>query len=282
MVKDIKKVVIVSISSDIGSAMAERFLDRGWKIFGTYRNNNPQIALLKKQGVSMCYCDLNKALSVKAAAKKIKSTLGKWDLLVICAGEIAPIGPFMETDFDAWEASLAVNFSSQMRMVRTLLPDRSLKSENGPCVLFFAGGGTNNATQNYSAYTVSKIALIKMCELLDAEIPDTRFSIIGPGWVKTKIHAATLKAGKKAGENYIRTLARFEQGDFVSMEKVLDCCDWVISSPRQLVGGRNFSAVFDQWGKKELAELLRKNPNLYKLRRFGNDWLAPDQKRRKK
>ena len=50
-----------------------------------------------------------------------------------------------------------------------------------------AGGGTNNPFTNYSAYCVSKIALIKMCELIDDEYKNLNVFIIGPGLLKPKL-----------------------------------------------------------------------------------------------
>ena len=47
-------------------------------------------------------------------------------------------------------------------------------------VIFFAGGGTNSATPAYSAQTLGKIALIKAVELLNDEIEDVKFFILGP------------------------------------------------------------------------------------------------------
>jgi len=111
-------------------------------------------------------------------------------------------------------------------------------------------------------------------ELLDAEIPDIRFSIMGPGWVKTKIHQATLDAKDKAGENYKKTIEKLDGQECNPMERVLDCCDWMMSAPKEVIGGRNFSCVFDQWESIELAEILKKDKNIYKLRRFGNDCLT--------
>jgi len=54
---------------------------------------------------------------------------------------------------------------------------------------------------------------------------------------------------------------------------VLDCCDWLISSPKKIVSGRNFSVVFDMWGSKELEEKLEQEPDMYKLRRYQNEFL---------
>ena len=58
------------------------------------------------------------------------------------------------------------------------------------------------------------------------------------------------------------------------MEHVLRCCDWIINTRRDVVSGRNFSLVFDRWGDPELDKLLKQDPNMYKLRRFGNDRLV--------
>ncbi len=195
-----------------------------------------------------------------------------WDVLVLCAGTQKPVGQFVNCDFNAWEDSLAINFSRQIYIVKELLSCRNLKNGQMPVVLFFAGGGTNNATVNYSAYTISKIALIKMCELLDAEIEDTKFSIVGPGWVKTKIHQETIAAGTKAGDNLQKTKTRLAENAFTSMEDVLASCDWIINAPREIVGGRNFSTAFDLWGSKELDDELKNNYDMYKLRRHGNNF----------
>jgi NAD(P)-dependent dehydrogenase (short-subunit alcohol dehydrogenase family) len=266
-----KTAIIVSISSDIGLAMAYRWLARGDRVLGTYRTDSPALGALRAQGAHLVQCDLGDPVSVVAAVKALSAAVGFWDVLVVAPGTTVPIGPFIDTDFDQWDRSIAINFTNQMRLTHGLLRTRSRRAELGPCVLFFAGGGTNNATVNYSAYTVSKIALIKMCELLDAEIPDSRFAIVGPGWVKTKIHTETLRAGSAAGSNLQRTREKIDQGDFTPMDRVLDCCDWVIEAPREIVSGRNFSVVFDAWDDQSLAAILRSDPNMYKLRRAGND-----------
>lgn len=274
MYKEKRTAIIISASSDIGTAMCHRWMDRGWELYGTYRTSSPAVEAMAKMGVKLVSCDLSDEGSVNDACSKLRSSCPQWDVLVLCPGTQEPVGAFSETGFDSWEESIKVNFSSQLRIVHELLSERAKAVIHGPIVLFFAGGGTNNATLSYSAYTISKLALIKMTELLDAEIPDTRFTIVGPGWVKTKIHDATLNAGEKAGANYQRTIDKLAGNECTDVEDVLDCCDWLIDAPREVVSGRNFSVVFDRWGTDELTEMLTKNPDMYKLRRFGNDWLV--------
>jgi len=266
------KAIIFSISSDIGCALGKRWRQRGMEVCGTFRTPSSLVDDLKICGIKTFQCDLGNVLSVQNTCDQLRLGFAQWDYLVLCPGTQEPVGAFADCNFTQWEKSVEVNFTRQIQIVRELLLSRNKTGEHPPVVLFFAGGGTNNATVNYSAYTISKIALIKMCELLDAEIPDTNFVILGPGWVKTKIHQQTLTAGPKAGANYQKMISKLAGEGWTPMETVLDCCDWIIKSDRKVVSGRNFSVVFDKWGSSALTEKLEEDSNMYKLRRFGNDW----------
>ena len=180
------------------------------------------------------------------------------------------MGLFENVDFKAWEEGIKINFLNCMNVLHLLLPFRNKKHEIKPKVLFFAGGGTNNAPKEYSSYTLSKIALIKSCELLDAEIPDTTFSIVGPGWVNTKIHDIIL--AKNEGEAYERTKKHFKENDFISMEQVISCFDWLINTKSTGISGRNISISSDKCGTKSLEKALEEDENMYKLRRHKNYW----------
>lgn len=272
-----KKIIVISASSDIGTALCLHWKKMGYEVFGTYRTESKNTKLLRKQQVQLLLCDLKDKKNIQETALKFSQICHGWDGLILCPGTQKPVGPFINCNFDDWQDSINVNFSHQVHFVHSLLPYRNAKNENGSCVLFFAGGGTNNATINYSAYTISKIALIKMCELLDAEVQDTRFSIVGPGWVKTKIHQETFDAREKAGSNYQKTRQKLSSDELTPMEDVIECCDWVLNSPRQIVSGRNFSVVFDQWKNKELFTELTRDENMYKLRRYKNNWLIKIQ-----
>jgi NAD(P)-dependent dehydrogenase (short-subunit alcohol dehydrogenase family) len=263
--------IIISASSDIGTALAGFWLAEGHQVVGTFRTRSTALDELAKAGLDTVVCDLSGTESIESACREISESAHDWDVLVLAPGSQEPVGMFSETAFDEWELSVVTNFTAQLRIVHRLLESRNGNAPNGPTVLFFAGGGTNSSTFNYSSYTVSKIALIKMCELLDAEISGVKFTIIGPGWVDTKIHQATIRAGSKAGDNYEKTIEKLVNKDWVSMQTVIDCCNWVIDSDRSVVGGRNISLVFDAWGEPTLDQILRDNPDMYKLRRSGND-----------
>ena len=265
------RALVIGASSDIGNALCDDWIAKNWEVAGTYRTESEMVKRLSTRMSALVQCDLRNSKSVDDACAELNKTMANWDVLVLGPGLQEPAGLFHECDFDEWEESVKVNFTSQLRFLHRLLASRSLQSMCGPTVLFFAGGGVNSAPANYSAYTVSKIALIKMVELLAAELPDVKFLIVGPGWVKTKIHQSILDAGERAGVSYERTLQMFKNGSFTPMEKVVKCCNTLISGSREILTGRNFSVAFDHWDDPHLIELLEKNPDIYKLRRYGNN-----------
>jgi NAD(P)-dependent dehydrogenase (short-subunit alcohol dehydrogenase family) len=266
-----KKAIVIGASADIGMAFCEDWLSKGWKVAGTYRTSSDAVCQLESKIHYLVNCDLASSADVDRACASLKEQVPNWDVLILGPGLQDPVGEFLECDFDEWAESITINFTNQLRCVHRLLPARNRSNDHSPTVLFFAGGGTNNATTNYSAYTISKIALIKITELLAAEVLDVNFVIVGPGWVKTKIHNSTLNARDAAGSNYARTIEKLASNECTPMEKVIDCCNWLIDGQRSLLSGRNFSVAFDKWGNPELERLLASNPDMYKLRRFGND-----------
>jgi NAD(P)-dependent dehydrogenase (short-subunit alcohol dehydrogenase family) len=255
--------VIIGLGSDMGRELAARLAKDGWTVKGTHHRSPPG-------GFESTACDLGSPQSISAAARWLAERCRGWRLLVVAAGTEEPVGPFWDCDAEEWERGIRVNTLSPLRLVRALYPLRARDAS----VAFFSGSGTNNAAPAYSAYAASKLMLIKMCELLDAESADTSFFIIGPGVVRTKIHQQTVKAGARAGANQ-RRVAEFlkspEPG--TSHDDIHACLRWCMDAGKAAVGGRNISLVHDAWRKEgaSLKQWLAADPNRYKLRRFGNE-----------
>jgi NAD(P)-dependent dehydrogenase (short-subunit alcohol dehydrogenase family) len=263
-------VAIIGLGSDIGRELALRYAADGWTVWGTYRSRAGLDRL--PPGIKQAHCDLASRDSIAAAVQVFQHDSLAWDVLVVAAGTEEPIGPFWSCDADAWERGIQVNALAPLRLVRQLYPMRNKSGK--PAAAFFSGSGTNNAAPAYSAYSASKILLIKMCELLDAESPDTSFFIIGPGIVRTKIHEQTLREPEKSGENHRKVADFLQSGNpGTSHDDIHACLNWCVNAGKAVMGGRNLSLVHDAWrdGGAALARRLEQDKNLYKLRRFGND-----------
>lgn len=263
-------VAVIGLGSDIGRELALRYAAESWTVWGTFRNRAGLDGL--PPDVRLTPCDLASRSSIATAVDEFRREGISWDVLVVAAGTEEPIGLFWDCDEDAWDQGMQVNALSPLRLVRQLYP---LRNRSGaPSVAFFSGSGTNNAAPAYSAYCASKILLIKMCELLDAESPDTSFFIIGPGIVRTKIHDQTLRASVQSGYNYRRVVEFLGSANpGTSHDDIYACLQWCVNAGKAVIGGRNLSLVHDAWrgGGAVLARRLAQDGNLYKLRRFGND-----------
>ena len=259
-----KAHVIFSVSSDIGSELAYKWLKENKTVIGTYRILNKDVKNLKKLGCKLYKVDF----SNKSEISRFSFNIKKYYItkLLSAVGTQEPVGKLVNVDFDKWEKSIIINAINQIRSIVEIYK----KNKNKLKVVLFAGGGTNNATESYSAYTLAKIMLIKFAELVSFEEKNICCSILGPGWVKTKIHEATLKNKKAANKNWNRTIKKLNSKECVPMYKVIECVEWMFQQEKNVIGGRNISLVYDNWGSKKLQKLLKSDNDIYKLRRNKN------------
>jgi len=256
--------IIAGHDSELGSLVAATLLEQHWKIIGTSRRMFDSEFDSSK---NLYYCDFIDRSSISQATKSIIEANPDWDLLVLSVGILDPLGLATDVNFDDWEASIKVNFINQFYFIREII---RLTKENSAIkrrVLTFAGSGTNSAPKNYSAYTLSKIALIKSMELLAAENPSYCFISLGTGWMKSKIHDQTILAGEELGDAYYETLRRQTQNDFGKPEDLQKFIGWVLEQPTELISGRNFSLQGDDWEGNDFLVTMNQSQDSYKLRR---------------
>jgi NAD(P)-dependent dehydrogenase (short-subunit alcohol dehydrogenase family) len=266
-------VFILSASSDIGLALAKRYLNQGCRVLGTYMSSEHLIRGIRdKKDCHLFYCDITSKESVAKLLEDVGGLQYRWDVFISCVSRPQPLTAFFQGNFDSWSESIHVNVIEQLRVLHGLYP---LRNKKKVCdVAFFAGGGVNNAVMNFSAYTASKIMLIKMCEYLDAENEDLNIFIVGPGWTRSKGHYKILYDKQVSAEKYQQTLEFLRHHKGTPMQDIFNCIEWLRMQGRKVSGGRNFSVVYDCWKgvhSQNMAEELRKDPNMYKLRRCKND-----------
>ena len=179
-----------------------------------------------------------------------------WDLMLVMVGKISPVGMWHELDDYQWDHCMESNLLLPLRLLRKLWPKRNA----GAQVCWFAGSNPNTIMTGYSAYNVSKMAVLKLVEQLDYEEPKHKFFAIGPGTVLTKIHEQT---GAWPNPKLAQARAENKQMD---VQRTYDCIKWCLEQPKEVIGGRNI-CVSDPWGGTGLQEELSFRPTLLKLRR---------------
>ena len=251
--------------SEIGQAMASRLSGTGWSVSGSYFNSD---ADPKNVGLELkLHCDFTDKESIDRMASQLEASNLRFNLLLLAVGTLLPIGEFLEVDTASWESGFNVNFLGPARLVRRMLPLLTTYGPVPPHCIFLVGGGINSTTVSFSSYTLAKIALVKLAEILDAELPEIAVSSVGPGWVRTKIHRETLSDSRTPLLIRSETERRYRENDFVEMASVLNFLEWIISQPKPVVGGRNFSVSTDAFKDMSALEGLAEDRDLLKLRR---------------
>jgi len=262
------KTIIVSGSSGIGSAISKK-IPLNNKIISTYNNSVPKF---KRNNIMFLKLNIENINEIDEFVKN--KALNNWDNLIILPATQLPIGLPDEVDPKKWANSININFTNQIYLLLKLLAKRSKKKIKR--IILWSGTGSNNAPKYYSAYTVSKISLTKITEIFDAELNDCILSVIGPGWVKTKIHNETLRNKIYSRENYFNTKYHLKNNIFNSIKSVTDCVLAIMKLPKESIGGRNISVQFDNWRSKKFNDFLKSDINIYKLRRDFNNFTESD------
>jgi len=142
-----------------------------------------------------------------------------------------------------------------------------------------SGGGAFAPFPNYSAYAVSKAAVVRLTETLAVELAPQGIAVnaIAPGFVATEIHDATLREGvERAGQEHFEQTQRLLRQGAVPIERVVACLQFLLSDRAEGLTGKTISASFDPWGTPTFTAWIPQmnQSELYTLRRINLGHLA--------
>lgn len=257
-----RKIVILGISSGIGKSLALQFYKKGFEVIGTY-NSKKNLNKVEYQNYNLI--NINALNLKKKGLSELKKKSRRWDILISCFGIIEPVGKIFDLDIKKIKKNFEINFFSNLEILKIILETRNKKSN----IFLFSGSGSNGPAAGLSSYTLSKLLLIKLSELISDEYKDINCVTIGPGYIDTKIHQQLIKNKKKAKKAYKKYLSLKQYNDKSDpFKNIYDLILKCIKYPK-LTRGRNFSSKYDKW--KNNFSQLKKNiildDNYFKLRR---------------
>ncbi|KQZ45315.1 oxidoreductase [Duganella sp. Root1480D1] len=178
-----KVVVVTGVSSGIGRATAEKFAQRGCRVFGTVRAI-PSTSPL--DGVELVEMDVRNDASVKQAFQLIVARAGRIDVLVNNAG-VTIVGAVEETSTAEAAALFDTNLFGILRTAQAVLPQmraqRSGRIVNVSSVLGFL------PAPYMGLYAASKHAVEGLSESLDHEVRQfgIRVTLVEPSFTRTNL-----------------------------------------------------------------------------------------------
>lgn len=214
-------------------------------------------------------CDISDERSVKEAVSFALEKCSSLDVLVNNAGVQPPIGPFTETDVAAWKKNVEINLFGAIHCTRVVLPEM-LQRRKGK-IINISGGGSTSPRPNFTAYAVSKTALVRFTETLAIELEGLNIDVnaISPGAINTRMLDEVIQAGELSGEELAAASKRkLTGGD--NPEAAADLVAFLASDASDGITGKLISAKWDPWREKAFQERLRSNKDLATLRRMDD------------
>jgi NAD(P)-dependent dehydrogenase (short-subunit alcohol dehydrogenase family) len=211
-----KSIVITGASTGIGWATAKLLLDRGFRVFGSVRNQADADRLKTEFGANFTplLFDVTDEAAVRAAAREVRSALNGETLagLVNNAG-IGVAGAVLEISADAFRRQMEVNVIGPIVVTQAFGPllgsDPTLKGPKGRIVMISSVAG-KSGNPLASAYAASKHAIEGLSESLRREMMlfGVDVIIIAPGAVKTPIWSKTDKTELATNSPYAPALEK--------------------------------------------------------------------------
>ena len=216
----------------------------------------------------------------------IETTLrsyGQIDILVNAAGVYGPIGPVWDIDVDEWIQAMQINLFGTFMCCHAVLP-YMIERRQGK-IVNFSGGGATSPLPRFTAYGVSKTAIVRLTETLAEEVKEFNIQVnaVAPGAVDTRLQDDVLAAGERAGDLLARIRRLRETGEGgVPRELPAELVVFLASDDSDGLTGKLIAAPYDgwqSWDANRIAEVM--SGSWFTLRRMDPYTLRPlvDQSR---
>jgi NAD(P)-dependent dehydrogenase (short-subunit alcohol dehydrogenase family) len=263
-------IVITGSSTGIGRALAQRLLAGGHRVWGLARTNQAQLVADSGGLFQASRCDVADWAEVAHAAGEVAAAWPHVDALVTCAGQQGEISPAAVADPVRWSQTVRTNLDGTFFALRAF-DSHLARAPRRAKVVCFSGGGSTKSRPHFSAYAVSKTAIVRLVETMAEETKGQRIDInaIAPGAINTRLTDEVLALGPVVvGSHEHEAATKQKASGGSSMVKALDLVEWLLSPPSDGISGRLISAVWDPWPtlQKHAAELA--NSDVYTLRRI--------------
>jgi NAD(P)-dependent dehydrogenase (short-subunit alcohol dehydrogenase family) len=221
--------------------------------------------------------DVTDEQEVGAAGREIEATLGPMDVLVNNAGVGGPTGEMWDVDPADWWRTIEVNLRGTYVCSRAVLPGM-VERRRGRIVNVVSNAGAHRWPY-FTAYAVSKAAVIKLTESLVAETRSYGVTVFAahPGLVRAGLTEAALADGPEPPEGSLAAQVRswFErelaEGRTVSVEQAAAFLAELASGRADALSGR-YIAIEDDLDTliSRASEIQRENLHALKVQRLAD------------
>jgi 3-oxoacyl-[acyl-carrier protein] reductase len=211
--------------------------------------------------------DVGDATQAQAAVEGCLERFSCIDILVNNAGMLGPLGALVENPVEEWLQTVQVNLFSVFLMLHAVLPVM-MRQRSGK-VINLSGGGAAYGRPYFTAYGVSKAAVVRLTESVAEEVREYGIDVnaMAPGAVNTGMLKQVLDAGGRVGESaHADALKQLETGG-VPVDTPAQLALFLASPASDGLTGRLISSIHDDWASLAGRGLEISKTEWYTLRR---------------
>lgn len=199
-------------------------------------------------------------LAVERAHIAFQSPL---DTLICAAGIHGPLQSFLQTSLDAWNQTINVNLMGVVHACRAVLP-HMIKRRVGKIIVLTCESD-RPPHSHFSAYTVSKSALVRLVESIAVEVADSNVQIncLDPGRAYTTLTDEIIQAEDNLEPSVVAEAREVRRTGGASAELQLQHAMFLASEQSNHITGKLIH-ITDDWQKLRNATL---RPDALTLRR---------------
>ena len=245
--------LITGAGRGIGRAIALAYATEGAKLALAARTRSELEQTAREAqalGASTCIVtvDVSDQHQVDAMVQATLARFGTIDILVNNAGIAGPIGPVHDNDVAAWVQTINVNLIGTFLCCRAVIP--VMLRQNRGKIVNLSGAGATGAWRDLSAYTSSKVAVVRLTETLALELDGTNIQVnaLGPGSIHTQMWDQLRAGAEAANSTRIYELGkRVTSGGGASLEDAAALAVFLGSDDAGALNGRLVSATTDDY-----------------------------------
>lgn len=174
-------LLITGTSSGLGYGLTKYYLNKGYEVFGISRRLNPEFK--EYNNFKFLFQDISNFKEVETNLVSFLNGTESLDLVILNAGILKEIKDLKDTSLDEISEVMNLNVWANKVIIDTLFSYLKRISQ----VVAISSGAAVSGARGWNAYSLSKATLNMLINLYAKEHPDTHFSAIAPGLVKSKM-----------------------------------------------------------------------------------------------
>ena len=226
-----KNILITGISSGLGEALAQAYLENGDTVYAIGRNISGKLDHYPH--FFFFPYDLSETFVIQSTLKEFLQDRS-FDLVILNAGVLGDIQTLSQTDLMVAKEVMEINVWANKELIDALYANAQVKQ-----IIGMSSGAAVNGSKGWGAYSLSKAALNMLLKIYAKELPDIHFTALAPGVIRTpmvehiinEVNDSTFSSARRLKEGPIQTpeeaaknlisvfpkLLTYESGSFIDV-----------------------------------------------------------------